>query len=295
MRATRPAAGLFAPFVARTWLCHHLYGWKFAPNIASYDKPFGYVKSMLFTATADSLSSTERRYIQGLVEVLGVSSVNSAHDDVATYTDLINFVEHAPRYNDTSATTDSSPAAFLSGAMSSSPVLSRVMLYDAVRAATADGIYDGKEQAHVQKVGKQLGIPRDVVRNIELLAKKEAVVAGRKRMLLLGRKGAPLVPTKKSAMVAGLSSSGAATAAAAASVAGLASASQAQAGSSSTAEPQSAAAAVALDAKTSEPTLRERLMALEEGHICDEDDDDDDGFGDHSGDCRDGDDDDGEL
>lgn len=179
--------GRFAPFVGRGWLCHLLYGWKFAPNIATFERPFGYVKAMLFAATADDLSGPERRYVLGLVEVFmsggGIIQQSGYYEDPVNINDLINFIEHAPAQRISS---EVSPSSFSAGAMHS-PILAKVMLNDAIRGAAADGVYDAREQDHVRHVSKQIGVPNDVVERIELLVQKEALIAAHKRQLLLGR------------------------------------------------------------------------------------------------------------
>lgn len=184
---TLAARSRFSPYVARCWLCHLMYGWKFAPSIATFERPFGYVKAMLFAASADELSGPERRYVLGLVEVFvaggGIMQQSGSYEDPVNINDLITFIEHAPAQR---LKTEVRPQTFSTGAMRS-PLLAKIMLYDAVRAATADGVYDALEQEHVGLVGKQLGVPKDTVGRIELLAKKEGIIAAHKRSLLLGR------------------------------------------------------------------------------------------------------------
>lgn len=141
---------------------------------------------MLYSATADELSGAERRYVLGLVEVFmsGGGTIKSGYyEDPVNINDLINFIEHAPAQR---IATEVTPSTFSTGTMQS-PILAKIMLYDAVRAAAADGIYDTREQDHVHQVGKQLGVPHDVIDRIEVLATKEALIAMHKRCLLLGR------------------------------------------------------------------------------------------------------------
>eukprot|EP00758_Cryptobia_borreli_P009059 Tbor_TRINITY_DN5442_c1_g20::TRINITY_DN5442_c1_g20_i1::g.25151::m.25151 len=206
LQANPISYGRFIPYISRAWLSHHLYGWKFAPSIAKFAYPYVYLKAILYIASADDLHNNERRYIQGLVEVLlaetdpdmmqfievygrcdtaGVSS-SSQSAQICTSSAEEALPENSPPLQDSSSScAEVLPPSFISGSMLTSPVLSRVLLYDAVKAATADRNYTECERVHVYSIGKQLGIPESVTSRIETIAEREMILAVRKRALLL--------------------------------------------------------------------------------------------------------------
>ena len=161
----------FVQCIATGWLNRQLYGWKFAPSIANFDYPYIYLKAMLYIAGADTLDVHEKRQIQGHIEVL----LPKMDSDIMTFVE--NYAANSPA--------PIAPSSFISGTMLTSPVLARVLLYDAVRAAFADGVYAPKERDHVYNVGKQLGIPDTITYKIETIAERELAVTRKKRRLLL--------------------------------------------------------------------------------------------------------------
>lgn len=158
---------LFVPVVARTWLATQFYGWRFAPNISTCDSPYVYVKAMLYTAGADDLQSKERAYIHGLVDVM------LTEPDP----ELMQFVEHY-------ACDDSVDVKYFLGRTMMSTVLARVLIYDAVKAACSDGVYDTNERKHVHSVAREVGVPDERLKRIERIALREGVLATRKADLL---------------------------------------------------------------------------------------------------------------
>lgn len=86
--------------------------------------------------------------------------------------------------NNTDATNDKNISTFLSGSMLTSPVLSRVLLYDAIRAASADGVFSAEERDHVRRVSKQLGISENVRLKLEKISERETELVKRKSALL---------------------------------------------------------------------------------------------------------------
>lgn len=157
----------FIPVIARTWLAQQIYGWRFAPNINTCDNPYVYVKAMLYTAGADDLQSKERAHIQGLLDVMLVDSDP----------DLMQFVEHF-------SCDETIDVKYFLGRTAMSKILARVLLYDAVKAACSDGVYNQKERKHVHYVAKELGVPDERLRRIERISMREGVLATRKAELL---------------------------------------------------------------------------------------------------------------
>lgn len=167
--------GRFLQILGNTFLVEQLYGSKYSPHIGKFYLPYVYVKAMLYAAGADELATSERQYIQGLAEIL--LPVNDAQC-IETRLEVVQFIEAVPQ-----GKSNENISSFLSGSMLTSPVLSRVLIYDAVRAASADGVYSLQEQEHVHRVCKQLGISENVRMRIEAISEKENILADRKKKL----------------------------------------------------------------------------------------------------------------
>lgn len=167
--------GRFLTILGHTFLTEHLYGSKYFPNLGKYFYPYIYVKAMIYAAGADDLSLQERQYIQGLVEIL---LPNSNAQTIENRLEIVHFVEAAV------PNSAENISSFLSGSMMTSPILSRVLMYDVVRAASADGEYSKQEKEHVHRVCKQLGITENIRKSIEEVSDREQQVAARKRALL---------------------------------------------------------------------------------------------------------------
>jgi hypothetical protein len=174
----------FVPIIARTWLAQQTYGWRFAPCIDTVSAPFLYVKIIIFAVGAETLQTSERAHIRGLVEVM--------MEDPEP--DLLNFVEH---YTYTLRPGSTSPT-FLTATSSSSlgsPTLARVLIYDAVSASCADDDYDSIERANVARVAHQFALPTDRVHQIERLVMREVEIRQRKSKLLRRRLPPPTTPS----------------------------------------------------------------------------------------------------
>jgi hypothetical protein len=65
------------------------------------------------------------------------------------------------------------------------------LVYDAIRACSADGAYSDPERVTVIRMAAKLGIPEDLVRQIEELCLEEARLR-KKRLTLLYPDGAPM-------------------------------------------------------------------------------------------------------
>lgn len=162
--------GRFTSVIARTWLAEQQYGWRFAPHIGTFSLPYVYAKTMLYAAGADELRSQERTHIYGLAEVMLCKPDG----------DLLYFIENFPK--DSNSTNSASIG--LSNAAVRAPSVSRILLYDTLRAAIADGDYDQMEKVHVHRVVRHLGIPDGVASKIEEVALKEMELGKRKAALL---------------------------------------------------------------------------------------------------------------
>jgi len=177
--------GRFSNVLRTTFIAQFLYGTKFAPHIGTFPYPHVYVKAMLYSAGADGIEVQERAYIQGLIDVLFPVDDQQQSE---TKIELVHFVEVASsvpqdvEWSPSSST--ATVASFLSGSMMTSPTLSRILLYDAVKAAVADGEYSPLEQEHVAKVSRQLGIPHLVTSRIETIATAETNFSARKEAML---------------------------------------------------------------------------------------------------------------
>lgn len=172
--------GRFLQILGKTFVVEHLYGSKYAPHIGKYYLPYVYVKAMLFAAGADELAHHERQYIQGLVEILLPSHDAQA---IENRLEIAQFIEAV-----SPGKSSENISSFLSGSMLTSPVLSRVLVYDAICAASADGHYSLEERQHVLRVGKQLGISENVRMKMERICEGEHRTAARKATLLCALK-----------------------------------------------------------------------------------------------------------
>jgi tellurite resistance protein len=65
-----------------------------------------------------------------------------------------------------------------------SPVTARLVIYDALRVARADGHYRVEEREAVQKAGTLLGLPPDALRQIEELVTRELAVLDLQKSVL---------------------------------------------------------------------------------------------------------------
>lgn len=169
--------GRFLQIIGNTFLVQQLYGSKYTPNIGRFFLPYVYVKAMLFAAGADELHPAERHYVQGLVETL---LTGCDPQSIENRLELTQFIEAVPKRQSKGENISS----FLSGSTLASPVLSRVLLYDAIRSAAADGEFSAEEQDHVMRVSKQLGIPESVKMSIESICRREMELNARKERLL---------------------------------------------------------------------------------------------------------------
>ena len=152
--------------ISRVWFAQQMYGWKYAPNITTYAFPYVYAKALLFAVSQNNLCTPERQHVTALVEVTS--------DD----RELRQFVENYQFEGNIKV------ASFISGSTLVSPALARVIVYEAVTAAAADGLYVDKEKDNVAQVAKQLGVPKAVVAHIEELCMRERKVTAKKKQLL---------------------------------------------------------------------------------------------------------------
>jgi hypothetical protein len=168
--------GRFLQVLGSGFLVQQLYGSRYAPHVGMFNMPHVYVKAMIYGAGADELTAPERQYVRGLVELL-LSAIEKYDDRM----DLLQFIDALPSKQ---AACVDSVIEFLSGSLSASPSVSRVMLYDAIKAACADGEYDTREAVHVHHVAKQLGVAENVTVDLENIVLKEQELSRRKENLL---------------------------------------------------------------------------------------------------------------
>ncbi|CCW65340.1 unnamed protein product [Phytomonas sp. EM1] len=257
----------YTPVIGRVFLNDSLYGFKYRPNISTYQMPYLYVKTLFLCATGGGLRHEEMRYIRGLVDAL-LPSKDSHHEikqELLQYVDSIPLMSGSqqqsrsprsdpsrlqpkaeveasmdanaflgaqeslskeggsggdtqssslPRAEDhegsasftkraTSTTREPIPIPFMDDSHDASlfpfnpelemkfispeafpPSLSRVLLYDAVCACVADGVYSAKKRDRVFLVAALTGLSPAVREPIERLALQEKALSNRKRFLL---------------------------------------------------------------------------------------------------------------
>ncbi|TKD03918.1 hypothetical protein [Polyangium fumosum] len=121
------------------------------PTLEAFE---GYLKAILTCANGDgNLTPAEREWVLGHGSAVG--ALDSLLEELKTYKadeDIEKLLAMSPQ-------ADASR---------------RVLIYDAVRACSADGEYNDRERATVRKMGSKLGIAEDLIRQIEEIALEEA-------------------------------------------------------------------------------------------------------------------------
>jgi hypothetical protein len=169
----------FIPCISRSWLVEELYGWRHAPSIAACRVPYVYAKAMLYAAGAGPSKAQYRDYVTGML---------SAHLAGGMDADLLQFVNHFDRASQISAPEFSAAV----GVRRLPTVNARVIVYDAVSTAIADGALDGDAASDVTAVAKELGVTAKCARRIASLCEREATLLAKRRSLLLGDERSPL-------------------------------------------------------------------------------------------------------
>ncbi len=151
------------------WLFKDKYTFSKLPSTEAYS---GYLKSVLICANGDgTLAPEERDWVVGLAAAFGAS--DSLVAELKSYQadeDIEQVIGVAP------------PEANESR---------RFLVYDAIKACSADGQYSDLERATVTKMAAKLGISQDVVKQIEEICIAEAQLRA-KRLELMYPEGLPI-------------------------------------------------------------------------------------------------------
>lgn len=150
------------------WLFDDKAGFSVVPG----DDDFrGYMRAMLICANGDGkLTSEERAWVVGHGAAYGAP--DSLVDELKSYEadeDIEKVISISP----------------------GSDASRRFLVYDAIRACRADGEFSDPERATVTRMAAKLGVPEDVVKQIEQLCLEEALLRER-RVKLMYPEGTPL-------------------------------------------------------------------------------------------------------
>ncbi|MFB2980252.1 hypothetical protein [Microseira sp. BLCC-F43] len=150
------------------WLFKEKYTFGKQPSIEAYH---GYLKSVLICANGDgTLAPEERDWVVGLASAFGAP--DSLVEALKTYKadeDIEQVIGDAPEATGSR----------------------RYLVYDAIKACSADGEYSDPERAKVHKMAAKLGVSQDVVQQIEEICLAEAKL-WKKRQQLMYPEGAPI-------------------------------------------------------------------------------------------------------
>ena len=150
------------------WLFKEKYTFSKIPSPEAYD---GYLKSVLICANGDGkLAPEERDWVVGFASAFGAS--DSLVEELKTY----------------EATEDIETVISVAVEADGSR---RYLVYEAIKACSADGEYSSPERATVAKMAAKLGISDDVVKQIEEICIEEAKLR-EKRLALMYPEGPPI-------------------------------------------------------------------------------------------------------
>ncbi|MEC4812810.1 MAG: hypothetical protein SAK29_05985 [Scytonema sp. PMC 1069.18] len=150
------------------WLLKERYGFSTIPNPEGYD---AYLKSLLICAKGDGhLAPEERDWVVQQASAYGAS--DSLVEELKSYEALEDIETVISRTGETDASR-------------------RYLVYDAIRACSADQEYSDLERATIAKMADKLGISTDVLKQIEEICVEEAKLR-EKRLTLMFPEGAPL-------------------------------------------------------------------------------------------------------
>ena len=140
-------------------------------TIPTTDDFDGYSKAILVCANGDGkLAPLERDWVLGYFAAFGAP--DSVLEEIKSYKadeDIEKLITITPATN----------------------ASRRFLVYDAIHACSADGQYSDPERAMVIRMAAKLGVPEDVVREIEEICIEEARLR-EKRLKLMYPEGAPL-------------------------------------------------------------------------------------------------------
>lgn len=151
-----------------TWLFKEKYTFDEVPSTESYR---GYLKSLLICANGDGeLTDTEREWVVGYAAAYGAP--DSLVEELKSYdgSEDIESVVSQGKASDGSR---------------------RYLIYDAIKACSADGDYSSPEKATVRKMATKLGIDEKVVQEIESICIEEAQLR-EKRLGIIYPSGTPI-------------------------------------------------------------------------------------------------------
>jgi len=150
------------------WLFKEKANFGKIPSIEAFTS---YMKSVLICANGDGkLAPEERDWVVGQTSAFGAP--DSLVEELKSYKadeDIEQVIALTPESN----------------------VSRRFLVYDAIKACSADGEYSDLERATVTKMAAKLGISQDVVKQIEEICIEEAKLR-EKRLELMYPEGAPL-------------------------------------------------------------------------------------------------------
>ncbi|MBW4570525.1 MAG: hypothetical protein KME31_21615 [Tolypothrix carrinoi HA7290-LM1] len=150
------------------WLLKEKYTFSKVPSPEAYD---GYLKSVLICANGDGkLAPEERDWVVGFACAYGAS--DSLVEELKSY----EATEDIEKVISVAVESDGSR---------------RYLVYEAIKACSADGEYSDPERATVAKMAAKLGISCDVVKQIEEICMEEAKLR-EKRLALMYPEGPPI-------------------------------------------------------------------------------------------------------
>jgi len=140
-------------------------------TLPSEDTFEGYMKAVLVCANGDGkLAPEEREWAVGHAAAFGAADA------------LVNALKYYGADEDIEKIVSATPASSASR---------RFLVYDAIRACSADGQYNDLEKATVTRMAAKLGISEELVQQIEDVCLEEARLR-EKRLKLMYPEGAPL-------------------------------------------------------------------------------------------------------
>ncbi|MFN6519137.1 MAG: hypothetical protein RMY29_032235 [Nostoc sp. CreGUA01] len=150
------------------WLFREKANFGQIPSIEAFT---GYMKSILICANGDGkLAPEERDWVVGQACAFGAP--DSLVEELRSYKadeDIEKVIAVTPE----------------------SDVSRRFLVYDAIKACSADGEYNDPERATVTKMAAKLGISQEMVKQIEEICIEEAKLR-QKRLEMMYPEGAPL-------------------------------------------------------------------------------------------------------
>jgi uncharacterized tellurite resistance protein B-like protein len=151
-----------------TWLFKEKYSFNQAPASEGYNE---YLKSLLICANGDGeLTQAERDWVIGYASAYGASD---------------SLIEELKSYK----ASEDIEQVVSQGKASGDYRLS--LIYDAIKACSADDDYNPSEQTTVGKMAAKLGITKDIVQEIESICQEEDKLR-KKRLALMYPSGTPI-------------------------------------------------------------------------------------------------------